>query len=67
MLVLITHNSSVFRLCLDIGLVASDKLLELEQVRRELDLGLQEVLGIEVVLGLVVRVLLNVQADGGSR
>lgn len=51
---------------LDIRLVTANVLLELEQLRRKLDLVLQEVLGIKIVLGGVVGVLLNVQADGGA-
>lgn len=41
--------------------------LELQKSGRKLDLGLQEILGIEVISGGVARVLLNVQADGGTR
>lgn len=42
-------------------------LLELEQFCGKLDLSLEEVLGIELVLGGVAGVLFNVQADGRSR
>lgn len=51
----------------DIGLVAADVLLELEELRGKLDLGLEEVLRVLVVGGRVAAVLLNVQADGGAR
>lgn len=42
-------------------------LLELEQFCGKLDLSFEEVLGIEIVLGGVAGVLLNVQANGRSR
>lgn len=57
---------SVARSGLDVGLVASDVLLELEKLGSELDLLLQEVLGVQVVRGGVARVLLDVQTDGGA-
>lgn len=42
----------------DIGLVAADVLLELEELGGKLDLGLQEVLGVQVIGGGVAAVLL---------
>lgn len=48
---------------LDIRFVAADMLLELEQLGRKLDLGLEEVLRIQVVCRGVTAVLLNVQTD----
>lgn len=53
-------------LSLDIGLVAADVLLELEELSSELDLGLEEILGIKIVGGGVAGVLLDVKADGGA-
>lgn len=62
------HDRYTSHACLglDIRLVTVDMLLELQKSRSELDLGLQEILGIKVVSGGVARVLFNVQADGGT-
>ena len=55
------------RSSLDIWLVASDVLLEFEQLGGELDLGLEEVLRVHVVGRRVAAVLLDVEADGRAR
>lgn len=57
----------VTRLGLDIGLVTADVLLELEELSGKLDLLLKEVLSIELILGGIAGVLLNVKADSSSR
>lgn len=62
----LSSSSHCRSLGLDIGLVTANVLLKLQQLRRKLDFLLQEVLGIQVVLGGVVGVLFNVQADGGA-
>lgn len=57
----------VSRLGLDIRLVTADVLLKLEKLSGKLDLLLEEILSVQFVLGGIVGVLLNVQANGGSR
>lgn len=54
-------------LCLDIGLVTTNVLLELQELSGELDLGLEEVLSVQVVGRGITAVLLDVEADGGAR
>ena len=61
-----THHD-VSRLGLDIRLVTADMLLKLEKLSGKLDLLLEEILSVQFVLGGIVGVLLNVQANGGSR
>lgn len=61
-----THHD-VSRLGLDIRLVTADVLLKLEKLSGKLDLLLEEILSVQFVLGGIVGVLLNVQANGGSR
>lgn len=53
-------------LCLDIGLITANMLLELQQLSRELNLSLEEVLGIHVVGRGVAAVLLDVETDGSA-
>jgi hypothetical protein len=65
-----THSNTrndVSRLGLDIRLVTADVLLKLEKLSGKLDLLLEEILSVKFVLGGIVGVLLNVQANGGSR
>lgn len=61
-----THHGASC-LGLYVRLVTADVLLELEKLCGKLDLLLEEVLGVQFVLGGIVGVLLNVQANGGSR
>jgi hypothetical protein len=51
---------------LDIWLGAANVLLQLQKVRRELDVVLEVILRVKVVCGFVASVLLDVQADGGA-
>lgn len=61
-----THHAAS-RLGLDVRLVTADVLLKLQKLCGKLDLLLEEILSVQFVLGGVVGVLLNVQANGGSR
>lgn len=59
-------NHAIMHLGLDIGLITANELLELEKLGGHLDLGLEEVLGVQVVRLGVGAVLLEVQANGGA-
>lgn len=52
---------------LDVRGVTANILLELEKLGGELDLVLEEVLGVEFVRGWILAVLLDVEADGSAR
>lgn len=61
-----THHAAP-RLGLDVRLVTADVLLKLEKLCGKLDLLLKKILSVQFVFRGVVGVLLNVQANGGSR
>lgn len=64
------HHTLAYKfapLSLNIRLITANMLLELEKLGSKLDFLLQEILGIQIVLGCIIGVLLNVQTNGSSR
>ena len=60
-------NGSIYRQSAVFGSSFVLNNTALEQVGRELDLGLEEVLGVQVVSRRVAAVLLDVETNGGAR